>query len=554
MSETARIGVIVNVANNKIRQVDSSLNDVSSQDTVTDESSSLTDVSSEDTLTDESSQEISQRRNSETHNAEKGNNNDVVTDLNETDDAIRTQEVIDDADASNNDELVTDLNETDDAIGAQEVIDDAGASNNDELVSDVHETDDAIGTQEVIEDIVNINEPIYVPLEYEIGMKGKLDAEAKQYYSTILKTERVFVKRYCELDEPIHWSCQIIKIKMNKRMEAQYLLKYDKNEPGKRRESFWKPYWDVAHQSTCGRIKDDSGRILSSRNSKPTQRYFNESSDTLEYKNERLYFNKLHLSRINEESCPKVSLNSICEHVYNNVANGIEETESSEFTIYGQWLDENDVLAIVMMFSRTNPEWKKFIRRRNISAKETLNEKHLLYEREMRNYNILVTFLRQFMFLYDGKQRRCCHYGIKEKDTKVFETNVMGKGLMANEFIMKGEYIVRYEGKILFQKPSEYSEYVVEIKYEVDNTNEKQICYVDAKESSCKGRYCNHSCDPNAVIYKIMIHGCDIPKLWVKAIMDIDAGEEIVVDYGTEMRTILTNMGGCLCRSCTNIN
>ena len=54
MSETARIGVIVNVANNKIRQVDSSLNDVSSQDTVTDESSSLTDVS-EDTLTDESS-------------------------------------------------------------------------------------------------------------------------------------------------------------------------------------------------------------------------------------------------------------------------------------------------------------------------------------------------------------------------------------------------------------------------------------------------------------------------------------------------------------------
>ena len=51
-----------------------------------------------------------------------------------------------------------------------------------------------------------------------------------------------------------------------------------------------------------------------------------------------------------------------------------------------------------------------------------------------------------------------------------------------------------------------------------------------------------------------MIHGFDIPKLWVKAIKDIDAGEEIVVNYGTEMRTILTNMGGCLCRSCTNIN
>ena len=61
----------------------------------------------------------------------------------------------------------------------------------------------------------------------------------------------------------------------------------------------------MAHQSGYGRVEDSCGRMLTSRNRKPTQRYFNQSSDILHYKNEKRYFKKLHLSRINEESCPK---------------------------------------------------------------------------------------------------------------------------------------------------------------------------------------------------------------------------------------------------------
>ena len=42
------------------------------------------------------------------------------------------------------------------------------------------------------------------------------------------------------------------------------------------------------------------------------------------------------------------------------IEHGLEEGETSQLTIYGQLLDENDVLAIILMLSRVNPEWKKF--------------------------------------------------------------------------------------------------------------------------------------------------------------------------------------------------
>ena len=135
---------------------------------------------------------------------------------------------------------------------------------------------------------------------------------------------------------------------------------------------------------------------------------------------------------------------------------------------------------------------------------------------------------------------------------KYFDTELMGKGLKADEFIPKGAYIVPYEGTISFDKPQEDSDYVVEIRYESDNRKGRYSCYIDAKDSKSKGRYCNHSCDHNAVIYKIMRHGCNIPKLWVKAIKDIDSGDEILVNYGNDMERMLLNRGGCLCNKCRN--
>ena len=207
-----------------------------------------------------------------------------------------------------------------------------------------------------------------------------------------------------------------------------------------------------------------------------------------------------------------------------------------------------------MKYSTTNPELKILQNMGQRCYRDTLRKRNLLLEEDMKNYNILVTFLREFMWLYDGKERRCFHYGIKEKETEVYVTEYMGHGLKAMEYIQKGEYIVPYEGYISFDKPKGNSEYVVEIQFESDVTKGKRLCYIDAKNSKSKGRYCNHSCDHNAVIYKIMKHGYNIPKLWVKAIRNINPGDEICVHYGNDMERMLRNMGGCLCIECRNAN
>ena len=53
---------------------------------------------------------------------------------------------------------------------------------------------------------------------------------------------------------------------------------------------------------------------------------------------------------------------------------------------------KNDVIAMILRYSMSNPELVKFHRLRNISEKESLKQKI---------YNILVIILRLFMFLYE---------------------------------------------------------------------------------------------------------------------------------------------------------
>ena len=47
-----------------------------------------------------------------------------------------------------------------------------------------------------------------------------------------------------------------------------YLLKYDKSEPGIRRKAFWKPYWSVTHMAGYG-MKIENG-IRTSQRTKQT--------------------------------------------------------------------------------------------------------------------------------------------------------------------------------------------------------------------------------------------------------------------------------------------
>ena len=96
--------------------------------------------------------------------------------------------------------------------------------------------------------------------------------------------------------------------------------------------------------------------MITLRKRTKTTTYFKESSDLLDYNNEIGYFNKLYLTRVNEDECPKEPLNNICNIVYENVLKHRRSSKYSLFDLYGSWIDENDVLAIVMSLSKTNPE------------------------------------------------------------------------------------------------------------------------------------------------------------------------------------------------------
>ena len=153
---------------------------------------------------------------------------------------------------------------------------------------------------------------LYVELEMDNATKNSLDHETIRYYSTIKKTERVFVTKNVELEEQPTHVCRILKVRIQQNNNAEYLLQYDDTEPGVRRETFWLPYWCVVRQTKLGRSKDKNENMITLRKRTKTTTYFKESSDLLDYNNEIGYFNKLYLTRVDEDECPNEPLNYVC--------------------------------------------------------------------------------------------------------------------------------------------------------------------------------------------------------------------------------------------------
>lgn len=110
-----------------------------------------------------------------------------------------------------------------------------------------------------------------------------------------------------------------------------------------------------------------------------------------------------------------------------------------------------------------------------------------------------------------------------------------GLGLFAGENIKKGEIIIEYIGNILNK---EEAEKVTQSMYLFEITKNKTI---DGSPRWNIARYANHSCDGNAE--------SDVKKgrVFVKAIKNIQEGEEIVYDYGVEFVKEYIMPIGCHC-------
>lgn len=123
-------------------------------------------------------------------------------------------------------------------------------------------------------------------------------------------------------------------------------------------------------------------------------------------------------------------------------------------------------------------------------------------------------------------------------DTSKFEIREIGgakgKGLYALKDFEFGEYLLDYTGKKITTKLAD----TLDTKYLFELDREWTI---DGEDESNTARYINHSCDPNVEAEvagdRIMIH----------AARDIEAGEELTIDYGDEYFDEFIRPYGCMC-------
>jgi hypothetical protein len=116
-----------------------------------------------------------------------------------------------------------------------------------------------------------------------------------------------------------------------------------------------------------------------------------------------------------------------------------------------------------------------------------------------------------------------------------------GMGLFATKPIKKGTRIIRYFGPLLDCNKEEQD--AIENKYLFQLTNRWTI---DGAVRENIARYINHSCRPNAESDVKPIKR----KVFIVAIKNIEPGEEINYDYGTDYFKEYIKPIGCLCAAC----
>lgn len=109
-----------------------------------------------------------------------------------------------------------------------------------------------------------------------------------------------------------------------------------------------------------------------------------------------------------------------------------------------------------------------------------------------------------------------------------------GRGLFARTRIPKGKFIVEYTGAKIPTKVADTLK--TRYLFELDDA-----WTIDAESSDSLARYINHSCKPNA---EAEIHD---GRIYVLATQDINAGQEITIDYGDEYYDEFIRPVGCRC-------
>ncbi|ODV83714.1 hypothetical protein CANARDRAFT_29704 [[Candida] arabinofermentans NRRL YB-2248] len=136
-------------------------------------------------------------------------------------------------------------------------------------------------------------------------------------------------------------------------------------------------------------------------------------------------------------------------------------------------------------------------------------------------------------------------------DVSIFHAGSKGYGMRANSDIPAGSLVVEYKGEIVDNKLYETR------KIQYDDEGVKHFYFmqikdneiIDATKMASIGRFCNHSCDPNAYVEKWVVKKRF--RMGIFAKRTIRKGEEITFDYnvdryGAKPQTCYCGAANCL--------
>ena len=104
-------------------------------------------------------------------------------------------------------------------------------------------------------------------------------------------------------------------------------------------------------------------------------------------------------------------------------------------------------------------------------------------------------------------------------------SRIAGKGLFAGQDIKKGTKIIRYTGEKITRQESDRR--LAAGNVYIFGLNERYSIDGDTPQNTA--RFINHSCDPNCQTEQFG------NTIWIIAIKDIQAGEELAYNYGYEV-------------------
>uniref|UniRef100_A0A2N9IM17 SET domain-containing protein n=1 Tax=Fagus sylvatica TaxID=28930 RepID=A0A2N9IM17_FAGSY len=117
------------------------------------------------------------------------------------------------------------------------------------------------------------------------------------------------------------------------------------------------------------------------------------------------------------------------------------------------------------------------------------------------------------------------------KKMKQVKTEKCGSGIVADEDIKQGEFVIEYVGEVIDDKTCEERLWNMKHRGETNfylcEINRDMV--IDASYKGNKSRYINHSCCPNTEMQKWIIDG--ETRIGIFATRDIKKGEHLTYDY-----------------------